>query len=204
MLRAARDAGRMVPALLGFADDAAVDQSLLASFGPHLGDLSQVLTRHPGVPLLGGIGSGRLRQRLLDSHPAPAPLIHPMADVGPDNVLGLGTVVCSHVSLTTNVTCGRHVHISRGAAIGHDVILGDYVSIMPLASVSGGVHLAEGVFVGTGALIRQGVHVGRNAVIGMGAVVLADVPDGMTVVGNPARPQGTGGGAGDTVADFGD
>ena len=36
-------------------------------------------------------------------------------------------------------------------------------------------------------MIRQGLTIGAGAVVGMGAVVTKDVPDGVTVVGNPAR-----------------
>jgi acetyltransferase-like isoleucine patch superfamily enzyme len=36
-------------------------------------------------------------------------------------------------------------------------------------------------------MIRENVRIGAGAVIGMGAVVLADVPDGQTWVGSPAR-----------------
>lgn len=187
MLRARRSAGRSTPTLLGFADDGGGDPELLRAFGPYLGGIVAAVGDHPDAMILGGVGDGRLRRRLVDGLPAPPALVHPMADVGEDVVLGDGTVICSQVSLTTHIVTGRHVHVSRGAAIGHDVVLGDYVSVMPLAAVSGGVRLEPGAFVGTGAAIRQGVHVGADAVIGMGAVVLEDVASGRTVVGNPAR-----------------
>lgn len=41
--------------------------------------------------------------------------------------------------------------------------------------------------IGAGAIIMSGVMIGSDAMVGAGAVVLHDVPDGATVVGNPAR-----------------
>lgn len=188
VLRAAQRLGATTMELLGFADDGDIDPALLTPFGPFLGGIAATMERHPDAHVLGGVGDGRLRARLVAGHRAPQPLVHPLADVGPDVGLGAGAVICSHASLTTNIEIGEHVHVSRGAAVGHDAVLEDFVSVMPLAAVSGGVHLGREAFVGTGATIRQGVTVGAGAVVGMGAVVLTDVPAGTTVVGNPARP----------------
>lgn len=37
-------------------------------------------------------------------------------------------------------------------------------------------------------LLKQGVKIGAYSTVGAGAVVVNDVPDGVTVVGIPARP----------------
>jgi acetyltransferase-like isoleucine patch superfamily enzyme len=44
--------------------------------------------------------------------------------------------------------------------------------------------------IGSGATILPGVTIGEGAMIGAGSVVTKDVPDNVTVVGNPARPVG--------------
>src|SRR5699024_9037636 len=110
------------PRLVGFVDDAEVDRTLLEPFGPRLGTVAEGLAAHPEVAVIGGVADGRIRSLLVRGRRAAAPLIHPLADVGDDVVLGAGSVVCSHASLTTHVTVGAHVHVSRGAAIGHDAV----------------------------------------------------------------------------------
>jgi acetyltransferase-like isoleucine patch superfamily enzyme len=44
--------------------------------------------------------------------------------------------------------------------------------------------------IGSGATILPGVTIGEGAMIGAGSVVTKDVPNNVTVVGNPARPVG--------------
>jgi maltose O-acetyltransferase len=49
------------------------------------------------------------------------------------------------------------------------------------------VSIGQNVWIGGGAIILPGVTIGDDAVVGAGAVVTRDVPQGVTVVGNPAR-----------------
>jgi maltose O-acetyltransferase len=49
------------------------------------------------------------------------------------------------------------------------------------------VSIGQNVWIGGGAIILPGVAIGDDAVVGAGAVVTRDVPQGATVVGNPAR-----------------
>jgi maltose O-acetyltransferase len=51
------------------------------------------------------------------------------------------------------------------------------------------VHIGENVWIGAGALILPGVTIGDDALIGAGSVVTRNVPAGVTVFGNPAKPK---------------
>jgi maltose O-acetyltransferase len=49
------------------------------------------------------------------------------------------------------------------------------------------VSIGRNVWIGGGAIILPGVSIGDDAVVGAGSVVTRDVPQGVTVFGNPAR-----------------
>ena len=138
-----------------------------------------------------GIGDGVVRRKVaiaaeLIGTSAPA-LIHPSATRGARVSIGCGTVVCSHVSITTNIEIGQHVSLNSNCTVGHDSVLEDFVTVMPGATVSGNVRIGEASMVGTNAAIIQGVRVGREVKIGAGAAVIRDLPDYITAVGVPAR-----------------
>ena len=103
-------------------------------------------------------------------------------------VIGDGACLSPFVTLTSNIRIGRCFHANLYSYVEHDCIIGDFVTFAPGAKVNGNVTIEDHVYIGSGAIIRQGITIGAGAVVGMGTVVTRDVPQGLTVVGNPARP----------------
>jgi sugar O-acyltransferase (sialic acid O-acetyltransferase NeuD family) len=111
-----------------------------------------------------------------------------------DNItMGKGSIICGFVHLTSNIKIGKGFHANIYSYIAHDCVIGDFVTFAPRVSCNGNVHIEDHAYIGTGAMLRQGTPdkpliIGKGAIVGMGAVVTKDVPAGVTVVGNPARP----------------
>lgn len=107
--------------------------------------------------------------------------------------LAEGSILSAFVDVTANVRIGRCFHANTYSYVGHDCVIGDYVTFAPRVACNGNVHIDDHAYIGTGAILKQGTPekplvIGRGAVVGMGAVVTKDVPPGVTVVGNPAKP----------------
>lgn len=155
-----------------------------------------------GLPVIGAgaldcpaviaIGDAAIRRRIADRITAGS-LVAATHRRGPDVVVGEGAVFCDFTIVTASARIGRHFHCNIYSYVAHDCVIGDFVTFAPKVACNGNVHIEDDVYVGTGAVLRQGtpgkpLRIGKGAVIGMGAVVTKDVPPGVTIIGNPARP----------------
>lgn len=114
-------------------------------------------------------------------------LVDSNAIVAQSVFLDEGTVVMPSAVINSDAKVGKHCIINTGAVIEHDCIIEDYVHISPNATITGGVSIGEGSHLGAGAVVIPGVVIGKWVTIGAGSVIIKDIPDYVTVVGNPGR-----------------
>lgn len=89
--------------------------------------------------------------------------------------------VLSDTIIGENTKIDNYVHVAHGAVIGKNCL------IAAGAVIGGSAVIGDNCFIGINASIKNKVRIGNNVTVGMGAVVIDDVPDGVTVVGNPAK-----------------
>ncbi len=101
--------------------------------------------------------------------------------------IGVGAIIMQGVIITNDVTLGKGVLVNINSSISHDSTIGNFVEIACGVVIPGNCVIEDCVFIGSNAVLIPNVTIGANAIIGAGAVVINDVPENVTVVGNPAK-----------------
>lgn len=119
----------------------------------------------------------------------PLTVIHRTAFVATDAKVGEGCQILAQAAICTHAQLGNGVIVNTAASVDHDCIIGSGVHIAPGARLAGEVTVGERAFIGVGAIVLPRIHIGEDAIVGAGAIVTKNVNPGITVTGNPARPQ---------------
>lgn len=125
-------------------------------------------------------------------------------EIGDETRIGCFVEIQSGAKVGARCKISSHTFICEGVTIEDGVFVGHGVVFTndrwPRATAPDGRVLAEGDWecqstvvekgasIGSGSTILGGVTIGANAMVGAGSVVTCDIPAGMVVAGNPARP----------------
>lgn len=86
-----------------------------------------------------------------------------------------------------NTVIGEGTFIGPNVCIGHDNKIGKHCCILSGTITCGSVTIGDYAYIAPGVLIKDNVTIGKYVKIGIGSLVLKDVPDGLTMVGRPAK-----------------
>lgn len=117
----------------------------------------------------------------------PINAIHHTSYLATSTEIGHGNLINAQSVLGAFVKMGNHCVVSMGVRVEQETLIEDYVQIGTGSNIGANVTLHDGAFIGSGVTIVSGVVVGKNARVGAGSVVIANVADGETVFGNPAK-----------------
>lgn len=112
--------------------------------------------------------------------------VHPRAYIG-DVGLGKGSVVMVNAVVETGSVVGEGCVLYGGSYISHDTRIGAYNWLSANCVLAGHVTVGDHCFIGINASVREHIVVGSYSVLGAGTVVVKNVPESVTVVGNPAH-----------------
>jgi len=136
-----------------------------------------------------GIASPKTKEKIatiLESKGAQfVTLIHPVALVNSDAIIGRGCVIGGRASVGALTRLGEFVHIA-GSMVGQDAVIGDFSTTTGFANITN-AHLGKRVFVGSHAVILNGLSVGDDAYVCAGSIVFSKVKAGTKVFGCPAK-----------------
>lgn len=170
-----------------FDDDESI-KSLMGHKVVNPSDHLDVLNKYPLVISIGHNGVREHLAKRLASGSFSEALVHTSVQISEETDILEGSVVMPNSVINASSRIGKHCIINSAAVVEHDCKLGNFVHISPKACICGNVSIGKGTHVGAGAIVLPNLKIGANSLIGAGAVVINDVPDNVTVVGNPAKP----------------
>jgi acetyltransferase EpsM len=116
-----------------------------------------------------------------------ATFVHPLAYMAGNTVLGPGTVIMPHASVTAGTRIGRCCLVMIGAFIGHNNDIGDYGHFAAHCCAGSYLKVGRGVHIGLNASVRENLTLGDCSALAMGGVLVNDMKEYEIWAGVPAK-----------------
>jgi sugar O-acyltransferase (sialic acid O-acetyltransferase NeuD family) len=179
--------------VLGFLDDDPALAGTMLDGVPVLGRIEDAAA-FPRDQFVACAGKGASRAHIVDrlrglgiDGDRYASVVDGSVVVSPSCHVGNGTILLANVVLTAGVDLGAHVVAMPQVTFTHDTRAADFSTFTAGVSLGGGVQVGRFAYLGMNASVRERCTIGEGATVGMGSAVIADVPDGETWGGVPAR-----------------
>lgn len=169
--------------VIGFLDDFKSGPDVLSSIDDHEPIHDALYT----IAL--GDGSSRLQiqNRILAKGCKLVNIVSPFGTASSDLKNLNGASILGFFTIANNVSIGKALLVHGFTTIGHDVVIKDGVSIGAHVFIGGGAEIGNSTIIHPHSIILPRIKIGSNVTVGAGSVVLKNVPDNVTVFGNPAR-----------------
>lgn len=173
----------------GFIDD---DQNALKDFSGYpelLSTISNYAVEKEDIFIcsIGGLGRKNCMMRIIEKGGEFINLIHKDARIGTGVKMGKGNIVGAFTTIAANAEIGNYNFIQSYTIVGHDVVIGDWNRIDSRVMCVGGIRIGNENMIHTSAVLNHNVTVGDNTHVGACSFAINNVPNGVSVFGNPAR-----------------
>lgn len=114
--------------------------------------------------------------------------IHPSAVIAKSAKIGNGTAILANAVINPNSEIGNFCSIHSNSLIGHDTKVGDFNFFAAHSVIGSNNTIGNANFFGLNCSVNNYTNIGDFSFIGMAANVIKNVPSGVKVYGNPAKP----------------
>lgn len=116
-------------------------------------------------------------------------IIHKTTTISTSSCIENGTFISAGVVVNALTHICEGVILNTSSIVEHECKVGMFSHIGPGAVLAGNVIVGENTFIGANSVVKEGIKIGNNVVIGAGTVVIKDIPDNITIMGNPGKPK---------------